>query len=459
MRHFDVAVIGSGSGNLLVDSRFRDRRVALLEEGTFGGTCLNVGCIPTKMFVHTADLARAVERASVFGIDAADPAVRWNDVVARVFGRVDPLSESGERARAERSPHVTLFRGHAEFVGERMLDTGTGERISADQVVVAAGSRPVIPEVVTDAGVPFETSATIMRLTQLPERLVILGGGTIAAEFAHVFSSFGVHVTVLARGPMLLRRADDEIAQRFTTHARTLWDVRTDAHVESVRGEAGAVELVLADGAVVRGDCLLVATGRQANGDRIGAAAGGVEIRDDGRVVVDEWQRTSAPGVWALGDVSSPHQLKHVSNHEARVVARNILGGSWTDTSTLDRSDHRFVPAAVFTDPQIATVGLTERDARGAGYDVAVGRRDYSGVAFGWALEDTTGFCKVVVDRASGALLGGHILGAEASTLVQPLVQALTFGQSAAEVARGQYWIHPALTEVVENALLEAADS
>jgi mycothione reductase len=178
----------------------------------------------------------------------------------------------------------------------------------------------------------------------------------------------------------------------------------------------------------------------------------GVEVRD-GSVVVDEYQRTTARGIYALGDVSSDYQLKHVANHEMRVVKENLLL-DWDDTSRLKQSDHRFVPSAVFTDPQIAMVGLTENQARAQGYDVRSKVQDYGDVAYGWAMEDTTGIAKIIVEADSGKILGAHIMGHQASSLIQPLIQAMTFGLAGQDMARGQYWIHPALPELIENALL-----
>ena len=169
----------------------------------------------------------------------------------------------------------------------------------------------------------------------------------------------------------------------------------------------------------------------------------------DGMVVVDAHQRTSVPHIWALGDVCNEYQLKHVANHEERVVAHNLA-----HPDDLVESDHRFVPAAVFTHPQVAYVGLTEAQAREQGHDVTVKVQDYGSTAYGWAMEDTTGICKLVADRSTGLLLGAHLLGEQASVLIQPLIQAMHFGQPARGLARGQYWIHPALAEVVENALL-----
>lgn len=454
MTHFDLAIIGSGSGNTILDERFADLQVAICEGGTFGGTCLNVGCIPTKMFVYAAEIARTVRDAGRYGIDATVEKVRWSDIVDRVFDRIDPISAGGERYRRDENPNTTLYSGYATFTGPRTIRTGTGEVITADQVVIAAGSRPVVPDEVTRGGVPYVTNDDIMRLPALPEHLVILGSGFIASEFAHVFSALGSRVSIIGRGDRLLRDLDTDLSRRFTDLARTTWDVHLGHPATEVRGGAGAVEVVLADGTVVAGDTLLVATGRIPNGDRLAAETAGVEVDAGGRVVVDEFGRTTAEGVFALGDVSSPFQLKHVANHEARVVRENLLRDAWGEDADLVRTDHRFVPAAVFTDPQIASVGLTEAQARERGLDVAVKVQRYADVAFGWAMEDDEGLCKVIADRDTGLLVGAHVMGAQASTVIQPLIQAMSFGLPAREMALGQYWIHPALTEVVENALL-----
>ncbi|UYP20562.1 mycothione reductase [Rhodococcus sp. Z13] len=455
MTHYDLAIIGTGSGNSILDERYDGKRVAILEKGVFGGTCLNVGCIPTKMYVYAAEVAHTVRTAAKYGIDAELQGVRWNDIVDRVFGRIDPIAAGGERYRREDCANVTVYDGHARFVGERTLDTGTGETITADQVVVAAGSRPTVPQEVVDSGVRYHTSDDVMRLPKLPESLVILGTGFIAMEFAHVFSALGTRVSVVARTDRLLRHLDADVSERFTALAAAKWDVHLANPAREFRPVGDGVEVVLADGTVVSGDALLVATGRRPNGDLLDVSAAGIELDEAGRIVVDEFQRTTAPGVFALGDVSSPFQLKHVANHEARVVQHNLLHDAWSgDTAALQRTDHRYVPSAVFTDPQIASVGLTEAEARKAGYDISVKIQDYGNVAYGWAMEDTEGFCKLIADRSTGLLLGAHIIGAQASTVIQPLIQAMSFGLPAREMATGQYWIHPALPELVENALL-----
>ncbi len=191
MKHYDLAVIGTGSGNSIVNRQFADQRVAILEENVFGGTCLNVGCIPTKMFVHPADLARDARHAPELGVDTSYDGVRWREIRDRVFGRIDPIGQQ-DRANRERRDNIDVFDGHATFLDDHTLDTGTGEQITATQIVVAAGSRVDVADIPGLAEVGFHTSDTVMRLDELPRRLAIVGGGYVAAEFAHIFSGLGI---------------------------------------------------------------------------------------------------------------------------------------------------------------------------------------------------------------------------------------------------------------------------
>ena len=453
--HVDLCIIGSGSGNSIPDERFDDWRIALVDDGPhFGGTCLNVGCIPTKMYVYPADLARTPEHAAPLGVDLTLDQVRWTEIRDRIFGLIDPISEAGERYRAQ-SSNIQLFRQRGRFVADKTLRLDDGTEITADRFVLAAGSRVRIPDIPGLAETPYETSDTVMRLAELPQTMIILGGGYVAAEFAHVFSAYGTKVTVLCRGDRLLRHEDDDISSRFTRLLGERVDLRLRQRLVSVRqasDSAGViVEVEGPDGpATLRADVLLVATGRIPNGDRLDLARTGVAVDADGYVVVDQFQQTTVPRIFALGDVSSHHQLKHVANHEARVVQHNLL-----HPDALVAADHRFIPHAVFSSPQVASVGLTEAEATERLLDYGVALKPYADTAYGWAMGETGDhIVKLLADRQTAQLIGAHLIGPEASSLIQPLIQAMSFGLRADELARGQYWIHPAMAEVIENALL-----
>jgi mycothione reductase len=445
---YDLVIVGSGSGNALVTPELDGWRIAIVEQGVFGGTCINRGCIPTKMLVYAADRIADAHTWPRLGLIGPPPAADWTAIRDRVFGRIDPISAGGREYRLSGSPNVTLHEARARFAAPRTLELSSGGAITGEHVVLATGARPAIPAVVAQSGVPYDTSDTIMRRDDLPERLLILGSGFVAVEFAHVFEGFGVDVTIVGRGH-LLRRFDHDIRMRFHALVRDRWHVQTDVTPTAVSGTAGDIVVALSDGSIVSGDRLLVATGRVPNGDRLDLPAGGVAAAPNGRVLVDEYQRTNAPGVWAIGDASSEGQLKHLANHEERVVAHNLA-----HPDRMVPSDRRFVPSAVFTHPQIASVGLTEEQAMLSGRQYVTALQEYGSTAYGWAMEDTTSVCKLIADPSTGRLLGAHLMGDQASTLIQPLIQAMSFGLPVPEMARGQYWIHPALTEVVENALL-----
>jgi mycothione reductase len=445
--HFSLVVIGSGSGNIAVPADTARGSVALIESGAFGGTCINRGCIPSKILIHTAEVAAQVRHAAEFGIEATITAVDWPSIRDRTLAKIDSVSAAGRRTRAE-SDTVTLIERQAHFTGPRELAFDDGTRLTADQIVLATGARPVIPPAIADSGVSYHTSDTVMRLSELPASMVIVGGGYIAAEFAHLFSSLGVRIHVVDQANSLLTSFDPEVSRRFTELAARRWNVRLLAEVTGARQRGQAVEVVTADGPPVTGELLLVAAGRAPDTAGLDLDQAGVRVGEDGRIEVDEYGRTTAEGIWSMGDASTPYPLKHVANAEARTLAHNLAS-----SGDLRPYPHDWVPSAVFTDPQIATVGAREQDLGGRRSVSAV--QKYADVAYGWALQDTTGFCKLYADPATGTLLGAHIMGYQAALLIQPLIQAAAAGQRVADLARNQYWIHPALAEVVENALLK----
>ena len=452
MRRFDLLIIGAGSGNSVIGPEHDDWDIAIAEHCLFGGTCLNVGCIPSKMFVYAAEVATLAADSERLGIHTSFNGADWPAVRDRIFGRIDPIAEGGFTYRQE-LPNVTVYTGTARFVAPRTATVGD-ETITAERIVVAAGARPAIPDVDGLATCGYHTSDTVMRLDDLPERLLVMGGGYIAAELGSVMGAFGTQVTFVLRGDTFLRREDDEIRTRFTSEHNRRFDVRFDTKVLSARREGAEVVLDVQDGAgrrtELRADELLVATGRIPNGDRLDVTAAGIDTDPAGYVVTDDQLQTSAEGVWALGDITNPVQLKHVANHEARVVRHNL---SHPDDPI--QVDHRFIPHAVFGHPQVASVGLTERDCQQQQIPYRRHVQPYSSAAYGWAMEDTDSAVKVIAHTETRRLLGAHIIGPQASTLIQQLIQGMHFDLTVDQMARHQYYIHPALPEVVEQALLE----
>lgn len=456
MHTHDLVVIGAGSGNMVIDDRFSDLDVAIIDDRKFGGTCVNYGCIPSKMLSYTAQVADTVASADTFDIDADYHRMRWTEVRDRVFGRTDAIADEGEQGRRD-SDFITVYHGHARFTGPRRLQVTLADEtvdISAERIVVAAGSRPVVPDIVADSGLPFETSDTVMRLDAPPQHLAVLGGGYIAAELAHVFATAGSRITIIEKSGQLLGGPQDEaVRTAYTELMRSRYDLRCGSELAGISGTAGDLVITLDDGSTIGADVLLVAAGRRPNADLLDAAKGDIETHDDGRIVVDEYGRTTADGVFALGDVSTPIPLKHVANREAHAVKHNLL-----HPDDLRAVSHELVPSAVFTHPQIASIGRTEKSCRDDDLEYRVGITEYADVAYGWAMQDSTGLCKVLA-RPDGTILGAHIIGAQAASMIQIFVVAMNFGISAEDLASRPYWIHPALTEVVENALLDLQES
>ncbi len=452
MQDFDLVIVGSGSGNA-IPAELDGARIAMVERGVFGGTCLNVGCIPSKMFIYAADVAMHVRESERYGVTASVESVDWPAIVGRVFGRIDPIAAGGERYRSEDCENITVFRGSGAFVDHKVLEVD-GQQLRADRFLLAAGARAFIPAVPGLDDVGYHTSDTVMRLPELPARMAVLGGGYIATELGHVFDAFGTRVSIINRSGGLLRSEDEDISERYTELAAGRFDLHLDTAVTKVeRSRSGAIALhLLHDGeeSILEVDEILVATGRVPNSDQLAVEATGVQVDPAGRVVVHEDLQTDVEGIYALGDITNRYQLKHVANAEARIAFHNLAhpDDPW-------RMDYSIIPHAVFGNPQVAAVGLTEREAATDGVPFVTAIKEYGTTAYGWAMEDTTSFVKLVAHAQTRRLLGAHIIGPQASTLIQVLIQGMRFGQTVDEMAREQMWVHPALTEVLENALLD----
>jgi len=461
MAEFDLVIVGTGSGNSIPGPEFDDWNIAIIEKGVFGGTCLNVGCIPSKIFVYAADAAESVRAAGRYGIDAQVNGVDWPGIRDRVFGRIDPIAAGGEEYRiGEECPNITVFKGEGRFVAERTLEVkledGATQRVTGRHIVLGAGARPYIPPFDGLETVEHHTSDTVMRLDELPERLIVLGGGYIAAELGHVFGGLGSQVTMINRGERLLRIEDGQIAERFTEIYGRRFDLRCGSHIDRIWQDDDGIHVALTRNGSqeqVDGDVLLVATGRVPNGDVLDLDAAGI-AHEDHRVLVDENFSTNVEGIWAFGDLSNTHQLKHLANAEVRALRHNLLVAEGQAEGPMRTVSDTYVPHAVFGYPQVASVGLTEEAARAEGLPIVVATQDYGGVAYGWAMEDQESFCKLIAHAETRQLLGAHIIGAQAPTLIQQLIQGMEFGQTVDEMASGQFYIHPALSELVENCLL-----
>tara|TARA_B100001250_G_scaffold383654_1_gene377776 strand:+ start:301 stop:1683 length:1383 start_codon:yes stop_codon:yes gene_type:complete len=449
--NYDLIIIGTGSGNTIITPEYDDLKIAIIEKGAFGGTCLNRGCIPSKMLIHVADIVTEINDSHALGIEVTPPSINWPEIKARIFGRIDPIATGGEDYRRS-LPNVTVYNGEASFLSRHTIEVGN-EKISADQIVIATGAAPSLPAINGLSEIPFHTSDSIMRIDELPERLAIVGGGYIATELAHVFSAFGCDVIMLVRGNTLLPREDISIQKQFVKAFSEKVDVRFGVIIARVErnNENIVCEYENNGTKILEVDTLLIATGRIPDLDALNVEVAGINTKN-GYVVTDKFMRTSVNNIWALGDVTNPNQLKHTANAEAKIVSHNLLH------SDLLEVDLDPIPHAVFTNPQIASVGYTQQDLDEMNIPYITETEQYSDVAYGWAMEETTGFCKIIADPTSGLLLGAHIIGPQSSTLIHQLIQGMKFKRTVLELAKGFLYIHPALSEVVENALIKLAE-
>ncbi len=448
MNNYDLIVIGSGSGlEVSAEADEMGLSVAVVENGPFGGTCLNRGCIPSKMLIHCADVAETIRSAELFGITASVEAVDWQFIMRRTYEEIDRDAQGIEEGNRQ-APNITVYKGNGRFVGEKTLEVN-GEQLHGDTIVIAAGTRPWIPDIPGLSDVPHLTSDQALRLPEQPKRLAILGGGYIAAELAHFFGALGTEVTIIHRRPLLLRGEDQQIARKFTEVFQRKFNMLLSAELTRARlnGDEVALEVSI-DGRKENlvADAVLLATGRVPNTDLLEVQNTGVETDSRGFIQTDEYLETRVPGIWALGDIVGEYLLKHSANLEASYVAQNIF-----NPSEKEPVDYHAMPHAIFSSPQVAGVGLTEEEAQERQVHYTAATYDYYDTAYGSSIEDRDGFVKVLAHPHTGEILGCHIIGSDASILIQEAVNAMRMRLGADAITQSIY-VHPALPEVVQRA-------
>ena len=450
MREFDLIVIGTGSGLDVANAAAAEMKVAIVEKGPLGGTCLNRGCIPSKILIHSADVAMTIHTAARFGIAVPDMTVDFERIVAHANEAVDTDSRNIEHALRHEVKNPLLIKGAARFVGPKTIQVGKHE-LQANLILIAAGGRPQTPDIPGLVESGFITSDEALRLRRLPRRLVILGGGYVAAELGHFFGALGSQVTVICRRRNLLAREDGAVARRFTEVVGRLHTVLTETAVTQVRRDGDQVEVTVegiqsGEKRTLNGDVLLVATGRTPNSDLLNLEATGVRTDDQGHIGVNEYMETNVKGIYALGDIVGRYLYKHNANHEAQYVYWNMIVGKRVPI------DYTAMPHAVFSYPQVAGVGLTEEECQARGIKYAVGICEYNTTGMGLALQEEDGFAKLIVQRADGKILGGHVVGPEAAILIHEVIVAMKAAKGTISNILNAIHVHPALSEVISRA-------
>ncbi len=446
MKRYDAVVIGSGSGMFVVyEAVFRGLSTALIDKGPLGGTCPNLGCIPSKMLMFPADRVVEIAEASRLGIAARVTRIDFQAIMERMRRSVEDAQRNLRQSLSALSG-LDFYEGTGHFAGEYELEVA-GTRITSDKVFIAAGSRPSLPSVPGLDAVDFLTTDTLLDLTKQPRSMVILGGGYVGVEYAHFFAAMGTSVTLMEAADRLLPGEEPEVAALLKHALRKRMQVLTGTEIERIARVGDGLHLHVREresGArfSVTADALVVAAGRRSNADLLKIAQTGVQSDSDGFVSVNEYMETNVPGIYAVGDVNGRYMFRHIANIEATVAARNAFG---TQRVAMDYSA---APHAVYSYPQIAAVGLTSEEARKR-HDVLIGRARYMDTATGEAMMETEGFAKAVVEKHSRRILGFHIIGPHAPTIIQEVVNAMTSGGNVAEIEQALH-IHPALPELVQ---------
>lgn len=452
MKTYDVIVIGSGSGAIIADRAVEHgMKVAMVDKGPLGGTCLSLGCIPSKMLIYPADRIVEIQEAAKLGVEAEIKRIDFGAIMERMRG-----------SRAEDQKHIRegmthmhdldYYEAEGHFIAESTLEVG-GEQIRGRQIFIASGSRPVIPPIKGLDGVDYLTNESVLELKERPDSLIIIGGGYVAVEYAHFFAAMGTRVTILEMANRLVLSEEPEIAELLQKALSKRMEVHTGAQVEEVRPSGNSVTVLAKDNATGKtkefsAQRVMVAVGRRSNADALKVEKTGVETDKRGFIVASEYMQTSKKNIFAVGDAVGKYMFRHMANREAAIAADNAFHGSKL------KVDYRAVPHAIYSHPQIASVGMSEENARQY-RNIMVSRTKYSDVAKGEAMMETDGFAKAILQKGTAKILGFHIIGPYAPELIQEVVNAMTSGGHASEIVGGIH-IHPALSELVPVAIANA---
>ena len=450
MEQFDVIVIGSGSGMLIASAAVEQGfKVALIERGKMGGTCINVGCVPSKMLIYPADVLATIEEAKKVGINATVNPVDFNNIIGRMHELVN--HDSAQQAAAvEATENLTWFKETSEFTSDYTLQVGD-HTITAKVIFLVSGARAAIPSIKGIENVSYLTSDTVLELTTQPKSILIVGGGYIGMEYGHFFSAIGTKTIILQRPFQVVPEEEPEVSDLLKTELGKRIEIYTGFEALEAKQESGTKIIVAKnrqDGSIKEflAEALMVATGRVSNAYSLKPEKTGVKLDEHGFIKVNEYLETTKKNIFAFGDAIGKQMFKHVANYEAGIAWHNTIHDHKA------KVDFSAAPHAIFTHPQVASVGLKEEEAKQQGYKFLVGMALYKDTAMGAALGYPEGFVKVIVEQQTGKILGAHIIGPEASILIQEITNAMLSEKGDfGPIARGMH-IHPALNEVVQNA-------
>ncbi|WP_061233243.1 dihydrolipoyl dehydrogenase [Leptospira noguchii] len=452
MKEYDMIVIGTGGGTKLVTPPSKiGYKVAVIEKENPGGTCLNRGCIPSKMLIYPAEILSLAKHSDKFQISFPEkPKVDFKTLVERISKTVDDESASILPAY-DKNPNITYISGTASFISDKII-TVNGEELTAEKIFIASGARPAIPDIPGLAGTPFMTSREALRRTDLPKSMIVIGGGFIALELGFAYSSFGSEVTFLVRNKML-KNEDKDIVEEFERIFTKNHKVFLHTNIQKIEYKENLfyVEVIFQGKTILlQSDALLVATGIRPNTDLLNLQNTKIQTDPNGYIVVNEYLETTSPGVYALGDITGKYFYRHSVNFEGEFLFRTL----YQEKKRIP-IEYPPVPHAVFTHPQVAKVGKTEEQLIQEGIDYIAAKNPYSASATGMARLSDSGFVKILVDKKSRKVLGAHAIGDEASNLIHLFILLMTMNGTLDDLLKMIY-VHPALPEIARNAARKA---
>ncbi len=455
MKKYDIIVIGSGCGiNIVVEALGHGMSVALVDKGPLGGTCANLGCIPSKMLIFAADRIAEIQEAKKLGIEAEIRNIDFGFIMERMRKSVRENQEHMKQGITE-TKNLGFYEGTGHFIGDYTIEVN-GETIKGDKIFIASGSRPLIPAIKGLESVDFLTNETVLQLKERPESLIIIGGGYIAVEYGHFFAAVGTRVTMLEMADRLVLAEEPEIAELLKKELSRRMDVYIGVQAEEVKSGGHGITVTVNDLKAggkkeFTAQRILMAVGRRSNADLLALENTGVEVDKRGFIRVNEYLETTKKNIFAVGDANGQQMFTHVANVEASLAADNAIHGSKL------KMDYSAAPHAVYSHPQIASVGLTEEAAKKS-HKILVGKAKYSDVAQGEAMMEENGFAKAVVEADAGRILGFHIIGPYAPILIQEVINAMPSGGGIGQIQMGMH-IHPAVTELIPRVLSNLGNS
>jgi len=449
MKHFDVLVVGSGSGMMIANAAVNSgKTVAIVEMAKLGGTCLNVGCIPSKMVIYPADMVNQIRHAEQLGIKVTIDEIDFPFIMKRTKEFVEHDRHPMEDAITQ-IDGLSFYPVQGEFIDDYTMQVGD-EVIKADTIFLASGARPFIPPIKGIEGIDYLTNDNVWDMTERPESMVIVGGGLIAVEMAHFFSSMGVDVSLLSRSPRLIKNGEPEVSEILLTSMRQRMHIETDIEVKEIekKGDRLRVKAKTKGGEEKEYDVetIFIAAGRKSNADLLKVEKTGVKVDSRGYIIVDEEYQTSKKNIIAFGDAIGREMFKHVANAEAQVVWQKYSHGH------SHQMNYDLVPYAAFSWPQVAAVGITEAEVKKRGIKYLIGEYNYRDTAKGAAMAEEDGYVKVLLSSEEYKILGASIIGPFAPILIQEIISVMNAGEGTVHPITDAMHIHPSLSEVVQRA-------